>query len=117
MRPSQTDKVTVILTTLCILTGAVAWYTELPELRGRETVTSEINTPNGGDNLDLRIDRSSDRTKAKIDQYTEILHRPLFSPSRRPAAEIIAYTLDDALPSRVAQTRDAEFKLVGIMFI
>lgn len=117
MRTSQTDKVAVILTTLCVLTGAVAWYTEVPELRGRETVTSEINTPNGGDNLDTRIDRASDRTKAKIDHYTEILDRPLFRPSRRPAAERIADTLGDALPSRPAQTPDAEFKLVGIMII
>jgi hypothetical protein len=117
MRSSQTDKVTVILTTLCVLTGAGAWYTEIPALRGRDTGAPSINTPNGGDRLATRIDRASDRTKATIDHYTAILDRPLFSSSRRPATARIADKLDDAPPSRPVPTRDAEFKLVGIMII
>ena len=52
-----------------------------------------------------------------IADYNEILERPVFSPTRRPAEESAPAESEQFFQSPASQLADGEFKLIGIIIV
>jgi len=116
MQLPHTDKLNAMLVILCIASAATAWNIKRPDLQGDETLVRKMNSLPADDETTLLAYRS-DPIKAAIDNFGEILDRPLFNPSRRPTVIASVDALDKLLPSRAARTDSAAFTLVGIIIV
>lgn len=116
MRRPHSDSVTVVLAILCGITAVAVWLFELPE-SDRDKVGRRNHAAHATGNIQTQISQSRQLTDTLIDNYSEILDRPIFSPSRQPIVEIEFDSPEPVRTTPSTQLADGEFRLVGIVII
>ena len=131
MPRSRNDKLSAMLITLCLITAAYAWF-YAPETAPVSRTLDSATAPNEGVSESgtsvLDTATGSVRTVRGIEDYLEILDRPIFTLTRRPALLDIGDSAasapsptqpgDDPSPmQRATESAPLGLTLAGIMIV